>query len=612
MIAKIIKVAVTTAIVTLTGSLCACLRAEDYPAGYLGNGYREYLSGRISQGYPAEVITKIDLRMKERINRRNEVETMVSASYQAATTSTNGIFAAQSEIARNFETTMKEVELQKQQREKGAAAQGVFNYLPGSDGKIVYFKDGLPHHVDNERSLDEFGNVSYRNSYNYQYDDNRLLAGFEADTKDISGNISHLRQYGMMYTADSVFYGTDDTNANKNLRGYFIEETDPAGNIKVAHVFEGNFEGKLLRSFSQTIVDSIYGESSFTRTDVNYVDNNPRRVASYHEEGIGANGLSYSSDRTDITYNDKVQTIGYHEEMIVTQVDGRKSTTTTDAKFTYIDAVPTQFGRDVEQPDPDRLFESSLITTVKNADGSTKTDTATVSYKYDGAQLVAASGYSDFNGQDANWWQYTDTAGHLLARSEDVNGNVTYSYQDPGTNQAVIVPNSQVKETLKDGNKYSGFSDTQYETSYNRPMIKQIQSQVSYYGNNINPSELLRIEDTTTTYNNVLVTYTDDHGVNFLKMQSLGYEEHTETTDPLRDPDNSHMQIRNISATNTYDARGNIADVFASGNGSGWEYSFERGWNNPYTSTITETFTVILNQPVRTDYHEDKSYINQK
>ncbi len=124
MIDKIIKVTIITAIVTIAGSLGTYVRAEDYPAGYLGNGYREYLSGKISQGYIAEVFTKIDLRMKERINRRNEVETMVSASYQAATTSINGIFAAQSEIAHNFEATMKEIDMQKQQREKGAAQWG--------------------------------------------------------------------------------------------------------------------------------------------------------------------------------------------------------------------------------------------------------------------------------------------------------------------------------------------------------------------------------------------------------------------------------------------------------------------------------------------------------
>ncbi|MFH1074846.1 MAG: hypothetical protein V1752_07145, partial [Candidatus Firestonebacteria bacterium] len=272
-----IKVVLITAIMALTGPLSICLHAEDYPAGYLGNGYRDYLSGKISQGYQAEVFTNIDMRMKERINRRNEVETMVSASYQAATTSTNGISAVQSGIADNSEATMKDAEMQKQQREKVAATQGVFNYLPGSDGKKVYFKDGLTHHVDNERSVDEFGNVSYRNSYNYQYNDNRLIAGFEADTKDNLGNTNHLRQYGMIYTDDSVFYADDDTNANRNLREYLIEETDSAGNTKKTHVLEGNFEGKFMRSFSQTIADSVYGNSYFTRANINYLDNNPRR-----------------------------------------------------------------------------------------------------------------------------------------------------------------------------------------------------------------------------------------------------------------------------------------------------------------------------------------------
>ncbi len=595
-------------VIALTVAPFASLRAQDFPAGYIGGGYREYLSGRISAGYQIEEFTKIDMRLKEGIDKRNNVEALVNSSLGATGIANNGIFAAQAEIVQNYESAARAAAVQKQDSEKVASAQGAFNYLPSSDGKVTYFKDGLIDHVDNERVLDEFGNVSLRNSYNYEYNDNRLLTGFESESKDLLGNVDHFRQYGMLYTADSLFYGNMDTNANKNLMEYFVEEIDPAGNKKSTHVFGSTFEGKYLSSFSQANEDSVYGNSSFTRTNIIYENNNPRRAISYQEEGVGTDNLSYFSERSNIAYNSQDQTAGYYDEMIVTQIDGNKSRTITEAKFTYIGAV-SQFGKDVD-PDQEKLGESILTITTINADGSTRTETAKVTYGYEGDKLILATGHSDFNGQEADWWEYVDNTGRTLIRDENENGETFYYYLAEGTYEKISVPNSQVTATLKDGNKYSGLVDTKYDIYYGRPMAKQVDSHVSFYGRNISPEELLRIENTVTTYNNALVSYTNSQGVKFSKVQTLGYTEHTEIRDPLRDPNNSYMQVRDRTLAYSYDAIGNLAGVFASGNGSGWEYSSERGWYSPYTSTIIETYAVILGKPVRTDYVETKNPVN--
>jgi len=78
-------------------------------------------------------------------------------------------------------------------------------YLPHSDGSVEYFKDGLLARVDNQRSIDEFGNVALKNLYNFVYDENRrLMLSHEYDTTNSLGLKTH-GTFSCTYTADSVF-----------------------------------------------------------------------------------------------------------------------------------------------------------------------------------------------------------------------------------------------------------------------------------------------------------------------------------------------------------------------------------------------------------------------
>jgi len=603
----------TVAILTFSLSSFPSLFAEDYPSGYLEPGYRKYLGDKIREGYYVEVFVDLENRQKERVEKRKQIEDIVSDSYQANLSSAQEIIKTNNEKSRSSQEIDWSVKESQNQAERVATAQTEFKYIKYSDGKIVKSTDGLPTTIENERVLDEFGNLSIKNTYNMKYNDKRLLTSYEATLKDNLGNITQIYVYGIEYSSDSIFYGGYETKANRNEMEKYIQEIDSAGNVRLTHWKALEYDGKMLRAFHQDIEDSIYGENSFTRTNITYENDSkgfPTRVKSYHEEGIGTDGLSYTSERKNITYNGKDQVIGYYEEVITTNIDASQTRTINSAQFKYLN-VPHQFGPDVEEPDPDMLSESIITTTIVNPDGSEKTETTTTKYDYDSNQrLVSASGYSIFLGQEAKWYEYTDTQGHILSRNVNDDGYVTYSYVDPDTLETVIVPADQVTATLRDGDKYKGSSDIQYEIlADGRPAVKQVSSSISYYGQNIKPDELIRIEETTTIYNNALLSYTNDEtGLTFYKVQVLDTQEHTETTYPLTDPENNHKTILDISTTYFYDEKGNLIDTKGEGSKTGWEYSDERGWWGRHTSKITVEYDVILGKAVRTVYDEEKDY----
>lgn len=600
-IAKAI-VEITALSLILTLSSLGIILAEDYPSGYLGSGYREYLGGKVQNGYYVETFANIDMRQQERVDKRNEIEKIVDTSYKAGPQSANGILAAEFQKKYNTDTLKQEINQQNLHREQVASVElpGGFAYIPHSDGQIDYFKDGLLIRTENERVVDQFGNLSLKNTFNIQYDDRRLMISYEATVTDNLGNVTRQHWYGATYSGDSLYYGNNETVANRNITEYYLEEIDSAGNVKLTHWQALSYEGKLVRAFHERIEDSVYGIADFTRTNIQYYCDNPNYVTSYHEEGIGTDGLAYTLDRTGVGYNEAGQLVGYHEVLYTTQIDGTVTKTTTDATFIYID-VPKQFGSDTDA-DPDRLLQSLITTVTENADGSTRTETTVTDYTYDaGLTLINAVGHSDYSGQEARWYEYTDAQGHSLIRSEDADGNVTYSYVDPDTLETVYVAADQVTATLKDGNKFQGHTDTQYEIFFGMPMAKETHAVTSYYGHSISDSELLRIDDSTITYTNGLV--------NNLRRVLTG-SEHTVTTYPGTDPDNTHTSFRDVNTTYIYADNGNLIDLVGTGTGSGWEYSSTRGWYGQYTSIITEEYSVILGKPVRTDYFEDKDYMN--
>jgi len=572
------------------------LWAEDYPAGFLAPGYRDYILQKTQDGYYVDIFTRIDLRQKERVSKRNQLEDILGYSYQATPLAANGIVSAEYQQKYNIDDVKRVIIQTRQERNKVASANYAsgYIYLPYSDGKIEYFKDGLAIRIENERVVDEIGNVSHKNTYNMQYNEKRLLTSYEASLQDTLGNITKLSWSGT-YTADSVFYGGPKTKANKNISGYTLQEIDSAGNLKISRWDALSYEGKLLCAFSQTIEDSLYGKTSFTRSQITYAGD-PAQMTSYHEEGIGTDNLAYTLDRTDIAYNAKEQITGYHEEITSTQIDGKQVKTKTDAQFKYLD-LGNNFGSDVE-PDPDRLSETIMTTTTENPDGSTRTDTSSTTYYYNAAgQLTGTSGQGQFNGRETKWYEYKDLAGHLLSRSVDKDGLVTYTYVDPDTKNTVSVSENQVTATLKDGKEFKGTqtSEVQFEDTFGRPMAKK-GDYVTVY---LDPTDngIIKIEHSTINYTNGLVN-------NLPRL--LSSQEYTITSSAQLDPDNTRKEIRDISTVYQYDDKGNLIGAQGIGVGSGWEYSGEKGWSGKYTSIITIEYEIVLGKALRKAYTENR------
>jgi hypothetical protein len=586
-------------ILFLAGSLllpAPYLKAEDYPTAYLGSGYREYLYDKLHEGFYLETFSQIDLRQKERVNKRSQVEQILSSSYQAMPQASENILITDLSHKYSADNIRAEVAKYNQQRTQAASAQGAFTYVPYSDGKIEYFKDGLVDHIVNERVVDEFGNVNIKNTYNMQYNGQRMITSYEADVKDNLGNLSRLSWYGAEYTPDSVSYGGSETNANKNLKEYYLKEIDHAGNVKITHFKALGFEGKFLRAFNQRVEDSIYGTVELTRSNINYEGGSPSRISSYHEEGIGADKLTYALDRYDINYNDGQMT-GYREVMFNTLIDGNKSKITTEAKFDYGSGTAL-FGKDVEA-DPGRILSSSIATSEENPDGSLKTETASTYYYYDANnRLVDAAAHAEFNGKDAPAFRYTDAAGHELSRYVNEAGVVTYSYVSD-SNTVVAVPATEVTSALCDGSKFSGKSETKFEIRFGKPLSLQTHSLASY--TNPDSKDVYMTEGSTTTYANGLAN-------NILRV--LSTTSTIETVRPLLDPDKSHSQKQTITTQYVYDAKGNLMDAAAQGVKEGYEYTSSKGFTSPYAGTITINYDVALGKTIIKTGDETKTSKN--
>jgi hypothetical protein len=566
--------------------------------GYSGPGYRPYLDGKIQYGYYVDRFVQLTRRQEERVSKRKQIEEVLNYANQATPQANSAISNDKANLKYQADKLNYDIQSNIQKGRENAAATGEFNYVKNSDEKTTFFTDGLPTTILNERVLDEFGNVSRKNTFNMKYNDGRLLTNYDATIKDNLGNISRMFWSGK-YTADSVFYGSDDTVANKHFSEYTVVEYDSAGNKKTTEWKAGYYEGKLLRAFSEYIADSIYGTVSFSRSNIQYKDNDPRQAYSYLEEGYGTDNLWYTSVRTETTYNDKDQVTGYREETTKTLVDGTQSKATVEATLTY-EAVD-QIYKDLE-PDADRLAGTVIHSTVVNPDGSKREETTATDYSYDcNNNIYAASGYSSYNGQEAQWFEFKDASGRILTQETDEDGNVTYYYIDYLDGQSigkVFVDAEDVTSTLKDGNYYSGNSKIEYEVLYGTPMYSNVSSTVYY--TNSDDGYQFKTEKSETSYENGLVN-------NIRRL--LNTNEYSTTQYQYLDPDNTHVETLGITTTYTYDSLGNLTGASGTGYRTGWELQTERGnWVFPYTSDITTTYVVIQGKALQEHFFENRHY----
>jgi hypothetical protein len=567
--------------------------------------YKQFLDKITSQGVQVDEFERFDNLNKERVKKFNDLIETIHNSYQITKNSSlNNLNLLKEDKITSKITAERQMAISQQRRETNASRITAFNYVAHTDGSKVYFKNGLTDKIENERVLDEFGNVSLKNTYNMNYSNDRLLRDYEAEITDELGNITYIQWEGAEYAKGSLFYGNNygdnETNAYKTLTAYKRTETDHAGNTRTVTYNATDYKGKYIYQAETNIADSVYGNISFTQSNITYKDNKANQIYSYIEEGIGTDGRRYEKERLYTHYNKKDQITGYYEETTLYDYDNTTAInkTTTNVSFEYLE-TPHQFGRDVTA-EPDKLRKSLITTTNISISGAKQTKTVTTNYEYDQEQnLVAAYADVDFQGQESKWWEHTDPAGNTLMRNEDEYGNITYSYINDSGN-TVVVPEEDVTSTLKDGNHYQGTSEIQYEILAGRPLEKNVSTTTSYYGQQISPDELLRVETSNITYNNGLV--------NNIRRALSSYERKI-SSDPLRDPQNNHNTTKNIYTSYIYDNRGNLIDAFGEGTVQGWNYQDIKGWHREYTATFTQEYEVILGQALKTDYHEDIDYL---
>ena len=519
----------TIALIMIAALPAPSFANDGYAPEMLGESYRDYSVKKIQQGYYPEVFTRIDLRQKNRIFARNQAEQVVAGSYQAGPYSNYAILSLGYLQQYNADTLKQEIGKIGHQRISAMSALTEFTYVLNSDGKKSYFKDGLTTRVVNERIANELGQVSMKNTYNMKYNDDRLMIGYEADITDGQGNTSHMVSKDMVYMAGAKFYANENTKAHKNMDSYSIFETDHAGNPREINWQADSYDGKLLRAYTETINDSVYGLTWYKRSDMQYSD--PKHLISYHEEGEAyhdpADGIglpTYALDRTGITYNGKDQVTGYHEvRKSCLREDGQTEavpesewiTTVTDAQFTYTDR-PHQFGDDVE-PDPGLLTASTMTTVTTMPDGTTRTELSTTDYTYKADwSLEDVSSHNVFNGSKT--WYY-DREGHGLTR-EYKDGAVRYYYTDADGNQ-VDVPESDVTSGTT---AYDGTAEIDYEIIAGQPVATNVRQTTNYY----KPGE--------------------------------------EGTDRVL------FMTEEQTTANTYDAKGNLTATTAAGSGSGYKF----------------------------------------
>jgi hypothetical protein len=575
----------------------------------------DYLSQKIAYGYFVEVYSHFDALARARVDMRNGVEDLVAASYRAdyksnmaiADVKFNGDYA-QHVLATEF--------AQRSGRGTQIANTYLINtYLPHSDGSVEYFKDGLLARIDNQRSVDEFGNVSLKNMFNFVYDqDRRMMTSHEYDRFDHMGNKTR-GTFNCEYTADSVFYGTDETNVNKHYSAYTVTETDHTGRTNTMTWKAGTYEGKFLRDMTQTVDDSLYGMATIHRYNMKYAD--PTHMTEYEEDGVvnhieGDAGsevpFTYKLHRTDITYNLKNQVASYDETRWEQPPDTKTWTDdlstwtkiTTHVEMEYLD-TPHQFGPDVD-PDQARLEKSTVTSKAENPDGSFRAEETTTVYEYDNLfKLTAGSSINEFNGLSSDWHSYTDASGHKLTQTikKDASGNdlFEYSYVDPLTNEKVMVAEAGVISTVVKGTQYKGTSESTYEILYGTPVIAESNTKTEYTGSDNTTIVTVAESQTKNTY-----------GLVNNMVKQLESTETSATTQPALDPTGKHSTTRSMTTTYTYDEKGYLAKVEGKGIEKGWEYSEERSFSYPYTSALTTTYEIKLDKPLEINIDESKKY----
>ncbi|MBM3252961.1 MAG: hypothetical protein FJZ16_01750, partial [Candidatus Omnitrophica bacterium] len=408
-------------------------------------------------------------------------------------------------------------------RLKIAGSVGEFNYVQYDDGMIVYSKDGLTSRIENERIVDPLGNVTIKNTDNMQYNDKRLLVSYDAEIIDPLGNTTTVKWYGATYTPDSVFYGGDETNANKNITGYTQEVTDALGNTTNVNFKDATYSGKLLSTYIREVTDNLGNITKEEFSNPTYDD--AKRLISYHLVTTDTFGNVTLTDRVSTTYNNKDLVTDYTE--IVSDLQGNSLTTEWHGQYNDFNQLTGYTKKDTDE-------SGNITETQWHSPEYDKWDRL-VSYKIDKKGLTGVQTKEETWNTLDNYGRvtnsktkYTDGLGvvteedtiytynnkHQLTSSsttrKDQTGVITlressYDYDKYGR----IVNTDNIYSQTIDGNKLVTKEEISY-TYYNS--FCKVKSQ---YVKRIDPAGVETLSETTYEYNSfnllshAVATYTE-------------------------------------------------------------------------------------------------------
>ncbi|NCA67978.1 MAG: hypothetical protein EOM87_07945, partial [Clostridia bacterium] len=258
---------------------------------------------------------------------------------------------------------------------------------PDGSLKVIWSRAGMTIAVLNEYIDDGFGNVSFRDTYDMQYNDKGLLTSYNAKETDRFGAVTYIQWYGAQYTDDSVYYGGYDTNANKNLVSYVQvtvtrqEGIDQASGQNLVyehkatkHVYNCVYSGKDMVSCVEDGWDEARGDYYFIRNGMGYDANH--NLTSYHEEGWsqekGVNWTDWSGTyKTNPNVQDRYMLESYNAR---SWSESANEVSTIDWKATYqgthmtgfVQTEQTSTGGFTRQVREDIVYEGNLITGYKD------------------------------------------------------------------------------------------------------------------------------------------------------------------------------------------------------------------------------------------------------
>jgi hypothetical protein len=340
-----------------------------------------------------------------------------------------------------------------------AAAAGEFNYVLNKDGSRINYIDGLPSSIQNEKVVDAWGQTSIKNTWNMEYNDDKLLVSYDAEIIDPVGNVTGIHWYDAVYSPDSSSWG------NKFILSYKETITDPYGSVATREWLttrEGYDSAGKISTYNEIMKDALGNIiSSLDWTNGQYEDN---RVKSYHQTTTDAYGNVSELD-WEGTYNQHTFITGAFSKETQTNRDGSTSYSENAVTYTYEDdsvlqsaagsgifTAEDKFGnvnsgattQEYEMMNGQvKLVRNISVIDYENIDGSTAHSESTVTYSYNDTNLlIGAIGVTLTDGTDVFGSGYntvtTDTydviAGQTrrvrsisLNEAEDIFGSINTS-----------------------------------------------------------------------------------------------------------------------------------------------------------------------------------------